>query len=84
MRLNSKLWRLKAVGCIIVDSWLSSCARVWRLLRLGPVKAAGQLDTDLGGGNLALLPGHRLLLQQLGLDLLLDLSQLLLLQLNSL
>ena len=51
---------------------------------MGTVETAAQLDTHLGGWNLTLLSSNGLLLQQLGLNLLLDLSQLLLLQLNSL
>ena len=41
-------------------------------------------NTDFGGRNFALLSGQRLLLKKLSLDLLLYLSQLLLLQLDSL
>ena len=64
------------------------CLLLWLLWLLLFCRSSGEVprerNTDFGGRNFALLSGQRLLLQELSLDLLLYLSQLLLLQLDSL
>lgn len=58
---------------------------MWLLLFRGSSgEVSRERNTDFGGRNFSLLSGQRLLLQKLSLDLLLYLSQLLLLQLDSL
>ena len=75
LRLDSQLRRVEGVQ--IIGRRLRHLLLLWLLL--GSVEVTRKLNTDFGGRHLALLPGEGLLLEQLGLDLLLDLGQLCLL-----
>ena len=84
LRLDCELWRLKTVVDIIAHNLLLLNWLLLLLLFRSFVKVPSQLNTDFGWRNFASLSRNGLLLQQLSLDLLLNLSQLLLLQLNAL